>query len=128
MDDEEIRSPPTTHFIATVDDLTNMLDYDSGDIEGMDNDACEDQEPLPTGHWTTTSSYNIYMVDTPKENNGNDENPVKDKPPEIQPKHRRQRRHSKPRRSKNSNTVTEDDNTPDDAENIEDPVEPTSEH
>ena len=26
-DDEEIRSPPTTHLIATVDDLTDMLDF-----------------------------------------------------------------------------------------------------
>ena len=25
-DDEEFRFPPATHFIATVDDLTNMLD------------------------------------------------------------------------------------------------------
>ena len=28
-DDEEIRSPPTTHFIATVDDLTDVLDFNS---------------------------------------------------------------------------------------------------
>ena len=67
------------------------------------------------------------MVDTPKENNGNNENPVEDKPPEIQPKHRRQRRRSKPCHSKNSNTVTGENNTPDDAEDNEDPVEPTSE-
>ena len=25
-DDEEIPSPPTTHFVATIDDLTDMLD------------------------------------------------------------------------------------------------------
>ena len=67
------------------------------------------------------------MVDTPKENNDNDENPVENKPPEIQPKHRHQRRRSKPRCSKNSNTITEEDNTPDGAKNNEDPVEPTSE-
>ena len=35
----EFHVPPTTHFIATVDDLTNMLDYASEDIEGMDDDA-----------------------------------------------------------------------------------------
>ena len=29
VDDEEIQSPPTTHFVATVDDLTDMLDFDS---------------------------------------------------------------------------------------------------
>ncbi len=41
-DDEEIRNPPTTHFVATVDDLTNMLDFDSEDIDGMDADAGDD--------------------------------------------------------------------------------------
>ena len=40
-DDEEIRGPPTTHFIATVDDLTDMLDFGSEDIDGMDDDAGE---------------------------------------------------------------------------------------
>ena len=69
-DDQEIRYPPTTHLVAVVDDLTDMLDFDSKDIKGMDNNTREEQEPPPTGHWTTTSSYDIYMVDTPKENNG----------------------------------------------------------
>ena len=27
---KEIRRPPTTHLVATVDDLTDMLDFDSG--------------------------------------------------------------------------------------------------
>ena len=31
--------PPTTHFIATVEDLTDMLDYASEDIHDMDDDA-----------------------------------------------------------------------------------------
>ena len=66
-DDEEIQSPPTTHFVATVDDLTDMLDYDSEDINGMDDDAGDDQEPAPTGHWKASSSYDIYMVDIPKD-------------------------------------------------------------
>ena len=35
-DDEEIQIPPTTHFVATVDDLTNMLDFDSEDIGDME--------------------------------------------------------------------------------------------
>ena len=43
-----------------------MLDFDSEDIDGMDDDAGGEEEPLPTGHWTATSSYDIYMVDTPK--------------------------------------------------------------
>ena len=38
-DDEEICRPPTTHLVATVDDLTDMLDFDSEDIDGMDDDA-----------------------------------------------------------------------------------------
>ena len=68
------------------------------------------------------------MVDTPKENNDdNEKDPVKDKPPEIQPRHRRQRRRSKPRRGKNSNTGTGENNTPDNAEDNEDPIKPTSE-
>ena len=41
-DDEEIQSPPTTHLIATVDDLTDMLDFDSEDIDGIDDDAGEE--------------------------------------------------------------------------------------
>ena len=78
--------PPTTHFIATLEDLTDMLDYGSEDINGMDDDAGEEQaENLPfTGRWMDTSSYDVYMVDTPKAGNGDDkEDPVEDKPPEI---------------------------------------------
>ncbi|MCS4559129.1 hypothetical protein L9G74_22165, partial [Shewanella sp. C32] len=52
---------PTTHLIATVDDLTDMLDFDSEDIDGMDDDAGEEQEPPPTGRWTATSSHDIYI-------------------------------------------------------------------
>ena len=69
-DGEEIRSPPTTHLVATVDDLTDMLDFDSEDINGMDADEGDDQEPAPIGHWKATSSYDIYMVDTPKAGDG----------------------------------------------------------
>ena len=47
--DEEIRSPPTTHLIATIDDLTDVLDFNSEDIDGMDDDAGDEQEPPPTG-------------------------------------------------------------------------------
>ena len=64
----EIRCPPTTHSVATIDDLTDMLDFNSKDIDGMDDDAGDEQEPLPTGHWMPTSSYDVYMVDAPKEN------------------------------------------------------------
>ena len=47
--DEGIRCPPTTHFIATIDDLTNVLDFDSEDIDGVDDDVGEEQEPPHTG-------------------------------------------------------------------------------
>ena len=80
--DEGIRCPPTTHFIATVDDLTDVLDFNFEDIDGLDNDVGEKQEPPPTGRWTATSSYDIYMVDTPKETNGDEameDNPSKKK-------------------------------------------------
>ena len=64
--DEGIRCPPTTHFIATIDDLTDVLDFESEDIDSMDDDAGEEQEPPLTGRWIATSSYDIYMVDTPQ--------------------------------------------------------------
>jgi hypothetical protein len=68
------------------------------------------------------------MVDTPKEDNGNNQkDPVEDTPPETRPKCRRQRRRPKSRRGKDSNTGTRENNTPDKAEDKEDPVEPTSE-
>ena len=47
-----------------------MIDFDSEDIGGMDDDAGDDQEPAPTGHWKATSSYDIYVVDIPKDGNG----------------------------------------------------------
>ena len=67
-DDGEFRFPPATHFIATVEDLTDVLDYGSEHIDGMDDDADKEQgqDPPFTAHWTTTSSYDVYMVDTPK--------------------------------------------------------------
>ena len=93
----------------------------------MNDDAREEQAENPpfTGHWTTTSSYDMYMVDTPKEGDSdNEKNPVEDKRPEIQPKRRRCR--SKSRRNKDINTGTGDNETPDDAEDPEYPVEPMS--
>src|SRR3954464_6212508 len=66
VDDEEIRCPPTTHFVATVDNLNDMLDFDSEDIDGMDDDVGEEHEPTPIRHWIATSSHDVYMVDTPK--------------------------------------------------------------
>ena len=56
-DDERIRYPPNTHLIATVDDLTDTLDFDSEDVDRIYDNAGEEQEPPPTGRWTDTSSY-----------------------------------------------------------------------
>ena len=44
-----------------------MLDYASEDIDGMDDDAEAEpgQNPSISGRWTATSTYDVYMVDTP---------------------------------------------------------------
>ena len=65
-DDEEIRRPPTTHLVAIVDDWTDMLDFNSKDIDGMDDDVGDEQETVPTRRWTATSPHDIYIMDTPK--------------------------------------------------------------
>ena len=93
--DEGIRCPPTTHFIATIDDLTDVLDFDFEDIDGMDDDAGDVQNPPLTRQWTATSPNDIYMVDTPKETNGDEA--VEDNPSGGKTKHGHLRRHSKPR-------------------------------
>src|SRR3954468_7492067 len=112
-DDEEIQSPPTTHLIATVDDLTDMLDFGSEDFDGMDDEGGYEQEPAPVGRWTATSSYDIYMVDAPKDGDG--DGTVEDGTSKKPPKRRRQRRRSKSRQSKNGDSGTGDNTTPDSA-------------
>ena len=120
---------PATHFIATVEDLTDELDYGSEDIDGMDDDADKEQgqDPPFIGRWTATSSYDMYMVDTPKGSGDDKEEPDKNKPSETQSKRRRPKRRSKPRRSKDGNTGTGENSTSGDAENNEDPVGAASE-
>ena len=74
-----------------------MLDYASEDIHGMDDDADAEPSQVPTvmGRWTATSTYDVYMVDTPdKKNNQDNPSPDEDKPVDKPPKHRRPRRHS----------------------------------
>ena len=61
-----------------------MLDFDSEDIDGMDADEGDDEEPAPIGPWKATSSYDIYMVDTPKEGDG--DGTTEDDPSKKQPK------------------------------------------
>ena len=94
-----------------------MLAFDSEDIDGVDDDAGDEQEPLPTGHWTPTSSYDVYMVDTPK---GNDEEEQKDtaKGCSLEKQSKRQRRRrSKSRLGRNNDhidpTLEQGDPSPD---------------
>ena len=91
--DDEVRTPPTTHLIATVDDLTDMLNFDSEDIDGMDADKGDDQEPAPIGLRKTTSSYDVCMVDTYNRNNNEDQkDAARDRSPEKQSKRQRKRK------------------------------------
>ena len=100
-DDKEIQSPPTTHLVATVDNLNDVLNFDSGDIDSMDDDAGDTDEPTPIGHWTATSSHDVYMVDTPKGSDNEEKGDgTGDRPPEKQSK-RRHKRRPKPHLNKN---------------------------
>ena len=101
-----------------------MLDYGFEDITGMDDDAGNEQgQDAPfTGRWTATSSYDVYMVDTPKGYGDDKEEPDTNKTSETQSKRRRPKRRPKPRRSRDDNTGTGENSTPGDTENNEDPV------
>ena len=106
-----------------------MLDYASEDIDGMDDDVNAESCQIPpiTGRWTATSTYDIYMVDTPdKKDDEDDQNPNEDKPVDEPPKRRRQRRRTRLRRAKDSNTGTGDE-IADNAEDRDHPVKPTLE-
>ena len=63
----------------------------------------------------------IYMVDTPKEGNGDEA--TEDNPLEKQSRHPHHRRRSKPRHSKNSDTGTRDNNL-DGAKDENNPAQP----
>ena len=98
-----------------------MLDFDSEDIDDMDDDVGDEHEPAPIGHWKATSSYDIYMVDTHNEGNGDEI--AEDDPSKKQPKRQRQWRRSKSRQSKSGDTGTGDNNTPDSAEYNNNPLQ-----
>ena len=88
----EVFTPPITHLIATIEDLTDMLDYAFEDIDGMDDgvDVKQSQNPPTIGRWTATSTYDVYMVDTPEEKDDDGiQDPGKDKPVDESPNHRR---------------------------------------
>ena len=61
------------------------------------------------------------MVDTPKEGNGDET--AEDDPSKKQPKHRCQQRRSKSLHRKSSDTGTRDNNTPDSAEDNNNPLQ-----
>ena len=50
------------------DDLTDVLDYDEATEmdEDVDGPTETTSPPVNTGKWTATSTYDVYMVDTPK--------------------------------------------------------------
>ena len=94
-----------------------MLDFDSEDIDGMDTDEGDEQEPAPIGHWTTTSSHDVCMVDTPKRNDDEDQKgATRDRSLEKQSKRRRKRR-AKPHLDRDP--ATEQGETADDEHAIE---------
>ena len=80
-----------------------MLDFDSEDIDGMDADEGDDQEPAPIGHWKATSSYDIYMVDTPKAGDGDEK--AEDDPSKKQPKRRLSGAALNPAKARTANPV-----------------------
>ena len=43
--------PPTTHFIATIEDLTDMLDYGSEDIDDMERRCRRGAGPKSAVYW-----------------------------------------------------------------------------
>src|SRR4051812_30769153 len=111
-DDEEIQSPPTTHLIATVDDLTDMLDFASEDFDGMDDEDGDELELAPIGHWTSTPRNDVFMVDTPEKiDNEERGGERKGKPSEKHSKWRRKRR-AKPHLDQDP-AVEQDDPTDD---------------
>ena len=88
-DDGEFCFPPATHFIATVDNLTDVLGYGFKEIDGMDDGADKEkgQDPPFIGRWMATSSYDVYMVDTPKGSGDDKEEPDANKTSETQLSH-----------------------------------------
>ena len=63
-----------------------MLDFDSEDIDGMDADEGDDEESAPIEPWDATSSYDVYMVDAPKDDGEERKDAPKDCSLEKQPK------------------------------------------
>ena len=103
-----------------------MLDFDSEDIDGMDDDVGDEHEPTPIRHWTATSSHDVYMVDTPKGSDDEEHrDATRDRSLEKQSK-QRHKRHSKPRLDRDSShtdPAIEQDEPADDEHAFEQPSE-----
>ena len=87
----------------------------------MDDDAGEEQaqKPPPLGQWIATSSYDIYMVDTPKENEADCDNSM---PVNEPPNRRRPKRRPRSGKKKNRNIIMDDDGNLNQAEDPADPA------
>lgn len=65
---------PTTHLVANVKDLTNVLEGTADEAEEKEeetNESTESRQPA-TSIWKETTTYDIYMVDTPNTSNNGD--------------------------------------------------------
>ena len=64
--DREFYVLPTTHLVATIDDLTDMRDYNLENAEYMDEEdgatTNANIAPPVTSRYSATSTYDIYMV------------------------------------------------------------------
>ena len=71
-----IFNPPSTHLVTTIEDLIDVLAYASKEATDMDEDVGEMSETASppaithTGTWAAASTYDVYMVDTPKDGGG----------------------------------------------------------
>ncbi|KAE8786145.1 hypothetical protein D1007_40048 [Hordeum vulgare] len=88
---EDFADPRYTHLVATVEYLTDVLDYATEEVEDMDDEA-NDPAATNTGRWTATSTYDVYMVDTPDNNCDHIPKQNGDECGEKQSKRRRQRK------------------------------------
>src|SRR3954469_14440040 len=87
----------------------------------MDDDAGDTDEPTPIGHWTATSSHDVYMVDTPKGSDDEEHGDgTRDRSLEKQSKRRRKHR---PKPRLNTDPAIEQDEPADNEHALEKPSE-----
>ena len=110
-DNGEFRFPPATHFIATVEGLTDMPASGSEDIDDINDDADKEQgqNPPVITRGTATPSYDMYKIDALKKPRGKDKGDLV-KTLETQSKFWCPKRRPKSRRN---NIGTGENSTPD---------------